>query len=72
MRKTHKNNNSIKCDTLYTRQKTKTMIAYTDIMKKTMTNKTILERKENIYRILWRDPRNHAMRPDFFRLHQKS
>ena len=40
MRKTHKNNNSIACDNLYTRQKTKTMIAYTDIMKKTMTNKT--------------------------------
>ena len=40
MRKTHKNNNSIKCDTLYTRQKTKTMIAYTDIMKKITNKKT--------------------------------
>ena len=40
MRKTHKNNNSIACDTLYTRQKTKTMIAYTDIMKKITNKKT--------------------------------
>ena len=40
MRKTHKNNNSINCDTLYTIQTSKTMIGYTDIMKKTMTNKT--------------------------------
>ena len=44
MRKTHKNNNSIACDTLYTRQKTKTMIEYTDIMKKTMKiNKKVKE-----------------------------
>ena len=40
MRKTHKNNNSITCDTMYTIQTSKTMIGYTDIMKKTMTNKT--------------------------------
>jgi len=40
MRKTHKNNKSINCDTLYTIQTSKTMIGYTDIMKKTMTNKT--------------------------------
>ena len=40
MKKTNKNNNSIKCDTLYTIQTSKTMIGYTDIMKKTMTNKT--------------------------------
>ena len=33
MRKTHKNNNSIKCDNLYTIQTSKTMIGYTDIMK---------------------------------------
>ena len=33
MRKTHKNNNSIKCDTLYTIQTSKTMIVYTDNMK---------------------------------------
>ena len=33
MRKTHKNNNSIKCDTLYTIQTSKTMIGYTDNMK---------------------------------------
>jgi len=32
----------------------------------------ILERKENIYRILRSDPRNQTVRPDFFRLHQKS
>ena len=34
MKKTHKNNNSIKCDTLYTIQTLKTMILYTDIMNK--------------------------------------
>ena len=39
MRKTHKNNNSINCDTLYTIQTSKTMIVYTDIMKKTKKNK---------------------------------
>ena len=33
MRKTHKNNNSIKCDTLYTIQTSKTMIGYTDNIK---------------------------------------
>ena len=33
MRKTHKNNNSINCDTLYTIQTSKTMIVYTDNMK---------------------------------------
>ena len=38
MRKTHKNNNSIKCDTLYTRHLSKTMIGYTDIMKNKLTN----------------------------------
>ena len=40
MRKTHKNNNSITCDNLYTIHLSKTMIGYTDNMKKTMTNKT--------------------------------
>ncbi len=34
MRKTHKNNNSIKCDNLYTIQTIKSMIGYTDNMKK--------------------------------------
>ena len=38
MRKTHKNNNSIKCDTLYTRHLSKTMIGYTDNMKNKLTN----------------------------------
>ena len=38
MRKTHKNNNSIKCDTLYTRHLLKTMIGYTDNMKNKLTN----------------------------------
>ena len=33
MRKTHKNNNSITCDTMYTIHLSKTMIGYTDNMK---------------------------------------
>ena len=33
MRKTHKNNNSINCDNLYTIHLSKTMIGYTDNMK---------------------------------------
>ena len=33
MKKTSKNNNSIKCDTLCYIQKSKTMIGYTDNMK---------------------------------------
>ena len=40
MRKTHKNNNSIKCDTLYTIQTSKTMIGYTDNMIKNTNKKT--------------------------------
>ena len=40
MRKTHKNNNSIACDNLYTIQTIKSMIAYTDIMKKITNKKT--------------------------------
>ena len=43
MRKTHKNNNSINCDNLYTIHLSKTMIVYTDIMKKITNKKT----KEN-------------------------
>ena len=38
MRKTHKNNNSIKCDNLYTIHLSKTMIGYTDNMKNKLTN----------------------------------
>ena len=38
MRKTHKNNNSITCDTMYYVQTLKTMIGYTYIMIKN-TNK---------------------------------
>ena len=38
MRKTHKNNSSITCDTMYTLQMSKTMIGYTYIMIKN-TNK---------------------------------
>jgi hypothetical protein len=33
MKKTHKNNNSVTCDNLYTIQTSKTMIGYTDNMK---------------------------------------
>ena len=33
MKKTHKNNNSITCDTMYTIHLSKTMIGYTDNMK---------------------------------------
>ena len=44
MRKTHKNNNSIKCDTLYTRHLSKTMIGYTDIMKKTTKENTLCQK----------------------------
>ena len=46
MRKTHKNNNSITCDNLYTIQTSKTMIGYTDIMKnKQQTKETTLCQK---------------------------
>ena len=38
MRKTHKNNNSITCDNLYTIHLSKTMIGYTDNMKNKLTN----------------------------------
>ena len=38
MRKTHKNNNSITCDTMYYIQTSKTMIGYTDNMKNKLTN----------------------------------
>ena len=38
MKKTSKNNNSIKCDTMYTIQTSKTMIGYTDNMKNKQTN----------------------------------
>ena len=38
MRKTHKNNNSIKCDTLCYIQKSKTMILLSYIMKNKQTN----------------------------------
>ena len=44
MRKTHKNNNSINCDTLYTIQTSKTMIVYTDIMKKTTKENTLCQK----------------------------
>ena len=33
MKKTHKNNNSVTCDNLYTIHLSKTMIGYTDNMK---------------------------------------
>ena len=38
MKKTHKNNNSVTCDNLYTIQTSKTMIGYTDNMKNKQTN----------------------------------
>ena len=38
MKKTHKNNNSVTCDNLYTIQTSKTMIGYTDNMKNKLTN----------------------------------
>ena len=40
MRKTHKNNNSVTCDNLYTIQTSKTMIGYTDNMIKNTNKKT--------------------------------
>jgi len=44
MRKTHKNNNSITCDTMYYIHLSKNVLLYTDIMKKTMKiNKEIKE-----------------------------
>jgi len=44
MRKTHKNNNSINCDTLYYIQTSNSMIVYTDNMKKTIKiNKKVKE-----------------------------
>ena len=44
MRKTHKNNNSIKCDTLYTIQTSKTMIVYTDNMKNNNKDNTLCQK----------------------------
>ena len=44
MRKTHKNNNSIKCDTLYTIQTSKTMIGYTDNMKNNNKDNTLCQK----------------------------
>ena len=38
MKKTHKNNNSVTCDNLYTIHLSKTMIGYTDNMKNKLTN----------------------------------
>ena len=44
MRKTHKNNNSIKCDNLYTRHLSKTMIGYTDNMKNNNKDNTLCQK----------------------------
>jgi plasmid rolling circle replication initiator protein Rep len=44
MRKTHKNNNSINCDTLYTIQTSKTMIVYTDNMKNNNKDNTLCQK----------------------------
>ena len=44
MRKTHKNNNSINCDTLYTIQTSKTMIVYTDIMNNNTKENTLCQK----------------------------
>ena len=46
MRKTHKNNNSITCDTMYGLQMLITMIVYTDNMKKTITKENIMNKEE--------------------------
>ena len=44
MRKTHKNNNSITCDNLYTIHLSKTMIGYTDNMKNNNKDNTLCQK----------------------------
>jgi hypothetical protein len=44
MKKTNKNNNSVKCDNLYTIQTLKNVLLYTDIMKKTTKETTICQK----------------------------